>query len=847
MKTKSIFFFSLMLFAASLNSQPLLWNTWQQIPSGTSSNLNFIYSESSAKHYAIGDNGSMVLTTNSGAVWSVKNTGLSNSLKGMYLQTNLFFYLCGSNGLIAKTTNGGVNYITQNSGTSNTLNSIAQFGSSYGISVGDNGTIVQTSNSGTNWSTVSSSVSTNFNFITPFDGQKSLIVGNNGEVFRVVLEIPALTFTYTRLNTGTTQNLKHAVAVDVNNIWIAASGGKLLHTTDAGVSWQVVNTGTANNLNYISFLSSSVMYVSGDNGQIIKSSDGGVTFTSMNSNTTQDLKGIVVKANIGIAIGNSGIALRNILEGAGGVINSRHQANLSPNNISTWIWNTGIFNQDLRTNNTPGMEWPKGSGKFAMFSSGLSLAGFINGEFRMANASYNGEYTGGYIENGIAKTNSNFQVFRIKQGDNCYNSVDYANWQTMVPFGAPFRDVNGNGQYDVCIDIPGVKNASQTVFVSLTDGFPQTHTGSEGFSGGTAPMNAEVHLTAWGYADSLNGTNLSDVLFFKWEIINKNNLPWTGFYSSIICDADLGEALDDYAGCDSARNLTYCYNATPVDGTGSGRTYGANPPAVGMRLLKTPIRRTGNVNDTVNMSSSIQFWGDNTGSLPCVINPGSPLNAYNFMRGFKNDGTPWLNAASNPPYQTKYCYSGDPETGTGWTEYTGTINNCGGALNGPVEPSNPGDRRYIISMGRDNFTFNPGDTQSIVMAQMMARGSNNKNSVTKLKQLSDNVYNSFKNGNISIGLNNNASEIINSYKLFQNYPNPFNPVTTIKFHIPENTFVSLKIYDVSGKERSTIVNENLIKGEYQFLWNANNFPSGVYFYRLETESYTQTKKMILVK
>ncbi len=133
------------------------------------------------------------------------------------------------------------------------------------------------------------------------------------------------------------------------------------------------------------------------------------------------------------------------------------------------------------------------------------------------------------------------------------------------------------------------------------------------------------------------------------------------------------------------------------------------------------------------------------------------------------------------------------------------------------------------------------------MAQMIARGNNNKNSVTKLKQLSDNVYNSFKSGNISIGIIPGSSETVTSYSLSQNYPNPFNPVTTIKFQIPENTFATLKIYDVAGKEISTIVNENLSRGEYEYLWNANSFPSGIYFYRLETESYTQTRKMILVK
>ncbi len=839
MKTKLFIPFFIFLSAVTLHSQPLFWNVWQQVTSGTTSNLNFLL-DYTGKYYGVGDNGAIVVSSNSGSSWVLQNSGFPNSLKGISPQAN---FICGSNGLIAKTTNAGVNYAAQVSGTINSLNSIALYGSSFGVAIGDNGTALNTSNGGTNWNANSLGITSHLNHIIPFDGQKGLIIGDNGVVFITTLEIPSLTFSFRRINTGTSLNLKYAVLLDSNNIWITASSGKILHTTNAGVNWQIINTGFTNDLYSISFPSTDVIYAVGLGGLIIKSTNGGATFSQMNSGTTSDLKGIIVKNNIGTAIGNAGITLKNILGGNGGAIGVKSQKQLNPNTISTWIQNSGTFNQDIRTNNTAGMEWPKGSGKTAIFTTGLCLAGYVNGELRLANASYNGEYTGGYIENGIAKTSTDFQIFRVAPGDDCYNSVDYANWQTMIPYGAPYRDVNGNGQYDACIDIPGVKNASQTTFICLIDGFPQTHSTSEGFSGGTTPMNAEVHLTSWAYADSVSGVSLSDVQFFKWEIINKNNTAWTGFYSSIVCDPDLGSATDDYIGCDSSRNLGYCFNATNTDGV-----YGSNPPAVGMRMLRTPIRRSAGPNDTLGMTSFCYFTGTGSGGIVCEQDPSSaPSQAYNYMKGLKKDGTPWLNAISTPPYITKFCYTGDPETGTGWTEYTGIIKNCGGVTTGNVEPSPPGDRRYILSSGKDNFTFNHGDTQTVVMAQMIARGSNNRNSVTKLKQLSDNVYNVFHNGNISIGINYNPSVVVNSFMLYQNYPNPFNPSTTIKFQIPENTFASLKIYDVSGKEISTVLNENLLRGEYEYNWNASNYSSGVYFYKLETENFTQTRKMILVK
>ncbi len=92
-----------------------------------------------------------------------------------------------------------------------------------------------------------------------------------------------------------------------------------------------------------------------------------------------------------------------------------------------------------------------------------------------------------------------------------------------------------------------------------------------------------------------------------------------------------------------------------------------------------------------------------------------------------------------------------------------------------------------------------------------------------------------------------SSEVPNSYSLQQNYPNPFNPVTNIEFSVPVQSFVKIVVHNVLGKEISVIVNENLKAGTYKADWNAANYSSGVYFYKLETESFTETKKMILIK
>ena len=89
--------------------------------------------------------------------------------------------------------------------------------------------------------------------------------------------------------------------------------------------------------------------------------------------------------------------------------------------------------------------------------------------------------------------------------------------------------------------------------------------------------------------------------------------------------------------------------------------------------------------------------------------------------------------------------------------------------------------------------------------------------------------------------------VLDDFKLNQNYPNPFNPITTIKYQIPETHFVSLKVYDILGNEAATLINSEKSAGNYEITWDAENIPSGIYFYTLNAGSFVDTKKMILLK
>lgn len=123
----------------------------------------------------------------------------------------------------------------------------------------------------------------------------------------------------------------------------------------------------------------------------------------------------------------------------------------------------------------------------------------------------------------------------------------------------------------------------------------------------------------------------------------------------------------------------------------------------------------------------------------------------------------------------------------------------------------------------------------------------------KVQAYNDSTTSDFSN-TVSIGTSGffkqnlyNESNTVNSFHLNQNYPNPFNPATIISFSIPENSFVSLKIYDVLGNEITELISEIKGAGNYSVSFDASKLSSGIYFYTLKASGHSFTKKMLLAK
>ena len=183
--------------------------------------------------------------------------------------------------------------------------------------------------------------------------------------------------------------------------------------------------------------------------------------------------------------------------------------------------------------------------------------------------------------------------------------------------------------------------------------------------------------------------------------------------------------------------------------------------------------------------------------------------------------------------------------GTNWTSVTSPGNTSG--LNGlsmvnssmvyGVGPE--GKIRRTTNSGSTWETQPSGDTTSFLRAIFMVDGN--------IGYVAGNGGRILKTVNGGIGIQQISTNVPEGFELSQNYPNPFNPVTNINFSIPKTGVVKLTVYDASGRETATLFNGRLSAGTYNYDFDASLLASGIYFYKLESNEFMQTRKMVLVK
>lgn len=304
---------------------------------------------------------------------------------------------------------------------------------------------------------------------------------------------------------------------------------------------------------------------------------------------------------------------------------------------------------------------------------------------------------------GVADIDENILYWPGKGNPHLLTSTDATkqSWYFNEGSLAPFFDNDGNGIYNpVKGDYPVIKIsydpttnessgevADQMIFWVINDE-GNSHTNSKG-----ADIGIQINCLAFAFR-TVNEIN--DMTFYTYEIIKKTAGDLSDTYMSIASDPDIGDAADDYIGCDTIRNIGYCFNGDGLDGD-----YGINPPLVGIDFFEGPIGDNG----VERGLSTFMYYTNGSGTTG---DPSEAQHYRNYQTALWKNATPLTGSGdgfNTPGPVAKHAYPDNPALGLGWTE-------C--LAGNPV-----GDRRFILSSGP--FTLTTAQSQRISIGVMIAQ------------------------------------------------------------------------------------------------------------------------------
>lgn len=482
-----------------------------------------------------------------------------------------------------------------------------------------------------------------------------------------------------------------------------------------------------------------------------------------------------------------------------------------------------------------------------LFTGGFMMSGLDENGIWANHLTYFNDYQAGTVGSSVDDIRNKIYVVRA---DDPPFGHSWQQWRYAVELGAEFYDGDGdgvynpvdrnyNGTWDPDEDMP-LMIGDETVWFVINDGIPadQRLWDSE-------PKQIEIAQTLF----ASNKPGLENIIFIRHKIINKSSSVYDSVYLGFYADADIGSHQNDLFGCDTLLNSGYFYKVDP-----DPFFYGDNPPSFFTTLLQGPVISSENNSDTatikfgehlgtqtvtqaknINISSHFGIWK----AFSIDLNDPNNINAARYnLQGLLKTGLP-IDPCNFPlsgvfggvdcsTINPRFNYSGDPVSQTGWIAIQSW------------------DVRSLLNIGP--FKLEPNKPQHIISAYIVGRGEDPLNSITITRNYVMNAIQEYENNFSSMTyVPNPPTNPVVNYKVYQNYPNPFNPVTTIRFEMPDDGVVVIKIYDILGREVETLLNEYRHKNRYEIDFDAEGLASGVYFYQIKVNNFIETKKMMLIR
>jgi photosystem II stability/assembly factor-like uncharacterized protein len=737
-----------------------------------------------------------------------------------------------------------------------------------GWAVGDLGAIIKTTNGGDDWTISETNTTTLLLKVHSFNGQIVIVTGYDGIILRS--SDGGETFEQIPSGVGSGIDLWGVQMLNDTLGWICGMNNTLLKTTDAGLSWQAVNAGL--NVHYwsLNFLNENYGMIACGGGKVLKTTDGGNSWTQTQAGDTRDLYTIDVMDSLHIAAAGGSFG-KNVYSSDGGT-SWTENTNLPYSAGANWIYfidtDTGYVTGNslyLRKTTNRGQSW---------FSTPYFEIGRWQFEILNGNTGY------GVGDNlTITKTEDDFNTGRQLILNVNFADVFFINeMKGFAIGGALYKTEDGGINWEKMTGAPG---GSDILFLDSLAGFIGASGSIFKTTDGGESWYATQGSTGAGRIFFINETT-------GWAIRNNEIYKTTDRGENWFVQSNSGWLYTSIYFIDSLYGWTSQIGGRPFKTTDGGLNW---------------IEHT---NLNIWESRDIYFKNDLNGyllesnKLYETLDEGSTFNLIPGITGF-SIAAKFTHYANNTIFITGYKVYRSIDGGLNWIDFDelSVIRINGLSLLGMGTGFAVGELGIVLKYNDEivpveliSFTSSV-NVKDVTLNWQTATETNNSgfeierntphNPLSRGEAEGRGVWRSigFVNGNgtttepqsysfldkeLSVGKyqyrlkqidfdgtfeysNTIEVEIGNptKFSLEQNYPNPFNPSTTIRYQIPQDGIVTLKIYNILGSEVATLVNEEKVAGKYEVNFNASSLASGVYVYKIQSGSFIKSKKMILIK
>jgi hypothetical protein len=519
----------------------------------------------------------------------------------------------------------------------------------------------------------------------------------------------------------------------------------------------------------------------------------------------------------------------------------RAEADIDVGDVFARVFNTG----SLFFGNTSQAHYlvPRQTGRTPIFAAGFWVGGLVGGELRVAGSTYDQfEFWPGPIDPTTGRPpnpgdcSGYDRIWRVSRGDleHYYRTGeardDLAEWPYQL--GAPVFDGDGDPtNYDLAAGDQPALSGDQTLWWVMND-MGNVH-------GNTLvpAIGLEAQVTAFGFADG--PTALRQATFYRLRIANRGPETFENAYLSFFADPDLGDASDDWVGSDTLREFGYVYNGDNQDGSGTGGTYGAGPPAFGVRVVQGPVTLPNGRDDDgdgeidepgerVGMSAFMSYVG---GAPFPTRDPANGAQMYQGMQGRWNDGSPVTlgGYGYNPGSAliTTFMFPGDPVTNRFWSERCpGNPANCGNS-------NTPNDRRFVMTTGP--FELAAGADDDILLGLIFGQGADNFDSVTALRVASTVTRSAYEAGLLDprpVPGFAGPPPPPAAVQIRRPVPNPFGERATIGVSLPSAATLRIALVDVLGREVAVLADGPREAGRHDVAIDGATLRPSVYVARV---------------